>query len=44
MRIFAAMRGLLAFIPGHLIMVFLHGWKNFASMWTRSKERFNPMT
>lgn len=41
---FAAMCGLLAFIPGHLIMVFLHGWKNFASMWTGSKERFNPMT
>jgi Ni/Fe-hydrogenase b-type cytochrome subunit len=31
---FAAMCGLLAFIPGHLIMVALHGWKNFAGMWT----------
>ena len=31
---FAAMTGLLAFIPGHLIMVALHGWSNFASMWT----------
>jgi thiosulfate reductase cytochrome b subunit len=34
---FAAMCGLLAFIPGHLIMVALHGWSNFASMWTGSK-------
>jgi hypothetical protein len=24
----------LAFIPGHLLMVALHGWRNFASMWT----------
>jgi Ni/Fe-hydrogenase b-type cytochrome subunit len=31
---FAAMCGLLAFIPGHLVMVALHGWSNFASMWT----------
>jgi Ni/Fe-hydrogenase b-type cytochrome subunit len=31
---FAAMCGLLAFIPGHLVMVALHGWRNFASMWT----------
>jgi len=31
---FAAMCGLLAFIPGHIIMVAIHGWKNFASMWT----------
>lgn len=31
---FAAMCGLLAFIPGHLVMVVLHGWRNFASMWT----------
>jgi len=31
---FAAMCGLLAFIPGHLVMVALHGWGNFASMWT----------
>ena len=30
---FAAMCGVLAFIPGHLVMVALHGWKNFASMW-----------
>lgn len=31
---FAAMCGLLAFIPGHLVMVALHGWRNFSSMWT----------
>jgi Ni/Fe-hydrogenase b-type cytochrome subunit len=31
---FAAMCGLLAFIPGHIVMVMLHGWKNFAGMWT----------
>jgi Ni/Fe-hydrogenase b-type cytochrome subunit len=29
---FAAMCGLLAFMPGHLVMVALHGWRNFASM------------
>ena len=34
---FTAMCGLLAFIPGHLVMVMLHGWRNFASMWTGSK-------
>jgi len=31
---FAAMCGLLAFIPGHLVMVALHGWRNFVGMWT----------
>jgi Ni/Fe-hydrogenase b-type cytochrome subunit len=31
---FAAMCGLLAFIPGHLAMVAIHGWRNFAGMWT----------
>jgi thiosulfate reductase cytochrome b subunit len=36
---FAAMCGLAAFIPGHLVMVALHGWKNFASMWTGSENR-----
>jgi thiosulfate reductase cytochrome b subunit len=38
---FAAMCGFLAFIPGHLIMVVLHGWSNFASMltgWKRDPE------
>lgn len=29
---FAAMCGLLAFIPGHLLMVALHGWNNLRSM------------
>jgi len=33
---FAAMCGLLAFVPGHVVMVALHGWANFASMWTGS--------
>ena len=36
---FAAMCGLLAFIPGHLVMVALHGWRNFASMWTGGTRR-----
>ena len=38
---FAAMCGFLAFIPGHLIMVLLHGWSNFYSMlagWKRDPE------
>ncbi len=38
---FAAMCGFLAFIPGHLIMVLLHGWANFFSMlsgWKREPE------
>ena len=34
---FTAMCGLLGFIPGHLVMVAIHGWSNFASMWTGSK-------
>jgi thiosulfate reductase cytochrome b subunit len=29
---FLAMCGLLSFIPGHLVMVALHGWNNFFSM------------
>jgi len=29
---FMAMLGFLTFIPGHLIMVAIHGWNNFASM------------
>ena len=29
---FLAMIGLLSFIPGHLIMVAIHGWANFTSM------------
>jgi thiosulfate reductase cytochrome b subunit len=35
---FVAMCGFLAFIPGHLIMVALHGWSNFASMLTGWKR------
>jgi len=38
---FLAMCGFLAFIPGHLIMVVLHGWANFFSMlsgWKREPE------
>jgi thiosulfate reductase cytochrome b subunit len=38
---FLAMCGFLAFIPGHLIMVILHGWQNFYSMlagWKRDPE------
>jgi thiosulfate reductase cytochrome b subunit len=37
---FFAMCGFLAFIPGHLIMVALHGWNNFYSMVTGWKQ--NP--
>jgi Ni/Fe-hydrogenase b-type cytochrome subunit len=42
---FAAMCGLLAFIPGHLVMVALHGWSNFAAMltgWKRNPEYLRP--
>jgi Ni/Fe-hydrogenase b-type cytochrome subunit len=38
---FAAMCGFLAFIPAHLLMVLLHGWSNFVSMfsgWKREPE------
>jgi Ni/Fe-hydrogenase b-type cytochrome subunit len=35
---FVAMCGLLAFIPGHLVMVAIHGWSNFAAMWTGWKR------
>jgi thiosulfate reductase cytochrome b subunit len=35
---FAAMAAILGFIPGHLVMVALHGWANFASMWTGQKR------
>jgi thiosulfate reductase cytochrome b subunit len=31
---FLTMCGLVAFIPGHLVMVALHGWNNFRSMLT----------
>jgi thiosulfate reductase cytochrome b subunit len=36
---FLAMCGVLAFIPGHLIMVALHGWDNFVSMIIGWKRR-----
>jgi Ni/Fe-hydrogenase b-type cytochrome subunit len=36
---FLAMCGILAFIPGHLVMVALHGWDNFASIFTGWKRR-----
>ena len=35
---FAAMIGLLGFIPGHLVMVALHGWDNFQSMLTGGRK------
>jgi Ni/Fe-hydrogenase b-type cytochrome subunit len=35
---FVAMIGFLSFIPGHLIMVALHGWNNFSSMLTGWKR------
>lgn len=38
---FAAMCGFLAFIPGHLLMVALHGWNSFYSMiigWKRNPD------
>jgi thiosulfate reductase cytochrome b subunit len=36
---FVALCGFLAFIPGHLAMVALHGWNNFRSMGTGFKLR-----
>lgn len=38
---FIAMCALLAFVPGHLVMVAIHGWNNFAAMvigWKREPE------
>ena len=38
---FVAMCGIAAFVPGHLIMVAIHGWDNFSSMligWKRHPE------
>ncbi|MGA8775665.1 MAG: cytochrome b/b6 domain-containing protein [Terriglobales bacterium] len=38
---FVSMCGFVAFVPGHLIMVALHGWSNFYSMlagWKREPE------
>ncbi len=42
---FLTMCGILAFIPGHLVMVALHGWDNFTSMltgWKRKPEYTPP--
>ena len=36
---FLAMCGLLSFVPGHLVMVALHGWDNVASMVTGWKHK-----
>jgi len=36
---FAAMCGFLAFIPGHLIMVLVHGWDNFFAMLSGWKKK-----
>ena len=36
---FLSMCGILAFVPGHLIMVALHGWDNCRSMFTGWKHR-----
>jgi thiosulfate reductase cytochrome b subunit len=35
---FAAMIGFLSFVPGHLLMVVLHGWSNFYPMLTGWKR------
>jgi thiosulfate reductase cytochrome b subunit len=35
---FAVMWAIIGFIFGHLVMVVLHGWNNFASMWTGWKR------
>ena len=42
---FLAMCGIVSFVPGHLIMVAIHGWDNFASMltgWKRHPEYSTP--
>jgi hypothetical protein len=41
---FAAMLSLVSFIPGHLIMVALHGWINFYSMLIGWKQNPEPLT
>jgi hypothetical protein len=30
----------LIFDPGHLVMVAVHGWSNFASMWTGGRRQY----
>jgi Ni/Fe-hydrogenase b-type cytochrome subunit len=42
---FLAMCGILAFVPGHLVMVAIHGWDNFSSIftgWRRHPEYAPP--
>ncbi len=39
---FLAMCGLAAFVPGHLVMVAIHGWNNFRSMATGFKLERAP--
>jgi thiosulfate reductase cytochrome b subunit len=41
---FAAMIGFLSFVPGHLLMVALHGWSNFYSMLTGWKREPDYLT
>ena len=41
---FMAMCGLVAFIPGHLLMVALHGWRGFAAMWTGTRSIHSSRT
>jgi thiosulfate reductase cytochrome b subunit len=41
---FAAMLSLVSFIPGHLIMVALHGWINFYSVLIGLKQNPEPLT
>ena len=42
---FVSMCGFLAFLPGHLVMVAIHGWSNFAAMltgWKADPEYLRP--
>lgn len=41
---FAAMIGFFSFVPGHLLMVALHGWSNFYSMLTGWKREPDYLT
>ena len=41
---FLALCGFAAFVPGHLVMVAIHGWRNFTAMltgWKRDPEYVN---
>jgi hypothetical protein len=40
------MWAILFFLPGHLVMVVLHGWNNFASMltgWKKNPDYLPPL-